>query len=243
MYNDFIIPSIDLLDENIVRLHKGDYDQKTIYNLKIDDLLFEYKDFKNLHIVDLNGAKSDGQKNIELIKKIRSKFNGIIQIGGGIRSLDVVDKILNEIKIDRAVLGTIAIKNIDSTKEILQKFTKEKIVLALDCELIEKDFICKSNGWKDNSNVKLNDLLFEYKDFAKYILVTDINVDGTMQGPNIELYKKIKQSFPNYTLQASGGVSSIEDVHKLMKISDFSIIGKALYDENFKLEINKTKIQ
>jgi phosphoribosylformimino-5-aminoimidazole carboxamide ribotide isomerase len=230
--NNFLTPSIDLLDNSIVRLYKGDYSQKTIYNIDIDELLEKYKDFENLHIVDLNGAKGSGLVNIELIKQIRLKYKGIIQFGGGIRSIEIANKMLNEFGIDRVVLGTVAIANFDLTKQILEKFGKEKIVLAIDCRLENGKWIPKINGWLGNSNQKqdLFNTLERYENLAKYILVTDISVDGTMQGPNLDLYRQIKEKFPNFTLQASGGVSSVEDLQKLQKITDYAIVGKALYN-------------
>jgi len=230
--NNFLIPSIDLLDNSIVRLYKGDYNQRTFYNIDIDELLEKYKDFENLHIVDLNGAKGNGLVNIELIKRIRSKYKGRIQFGGGMRSIEIVNKVLNEFGIDRVVLGTIAITDFDLTKQILEKFGKEKIVLAIDCKLEKGKWIPKVNGWLEDSNQKqdLFDILERYTNLSKYILVTDISVDGTMHGSNIELYKQIKEKFPNFVLQASGGVSSIKDIEKLEKIVGFAIVGKALYE-------------
>ena len=230
-FSHFIIPSIDLLDGQIVRLHKGNYDEKTIYSISIDELLNRYKNFANLHIVDLNGAKNDGQKNLDLIKEIREKFNGKIQVGGGIRSIEIIENMINNIKIDKIVLGTMAINDIIKTKEIILKYGKEKIILALDCEEIDGKFILKSNGWKDFTYMlELYDLLFKYDGIAKYILVTDIATDGTLSGSNLSLYTDIKAKFPNFILQASGGIGSMQDVKNLEKISDFVIIGKAMYE-------------
>lgn len=231
-YNNFIIPSIDLLDANIVRLYKGDYNQQTIYNIDIDELLERYRDFQNLHIVDLNGVKGNGLINLDLIKKIRSKFKAEIQIGGGIRSIDIANKMLNEFGFDRLVLGTIAITDFDLTNQILEKFGKETIVLALDCKPESGTYILKINGWLESSKEVLDlfAVLEKYQNLAKYILVTDISLDGTMQGSNLDLYRQIKHKFPNFILQASGGVSSVEDIKKLQQISDFTIVGKALYE-------------
>ena len=226
----FVIPSIDLLDGKIVRLYKGDYNQQTIYNISVTKLLERYKDFENLHIVDLNGAKGDGLVNIELIKKIRLEFSGKIQLGGGIRSVEIAEKFLNEIRIDRAVLGTIAITNFNLTKAIIDKFTSDKIVLAIDCKFENHKWTPKANGWQEANNKDLFEILKQYQSLAKYTLVTDIGVDGTMQGSNCKLYKEIKRQFPNFILQASGGVSSVNDIKKLQQIADFAIVGKALYD-------------
>lgn len=231
-YSNFVIPSIDLLDGNVVRLYKGDYNQKTVYNVSIDELLEKYKNFQNLHIVDLNGAKGDNIVNISLIKEIRRNFKGNIQIGGGVRSIKIADKMLNENGINKVVLGTIAITNFDLTKQIISQFGKEKIVLAIDCKLENEIYIPKANGWQENSNTKLDlfAVLNLYDNLAKYILVTDISVDGTMMGSNIQLYKQIKEMFPNFILQSSGGVASVQDIKKLENIADFAIVGKALYE-------------
>lgn len=229
---NFIIPSIDLLDGQIVRLYKGDYNKTTVYNIGIDDLLSRYKDFSQLHIVDLNGAKGDGMANINLIREIRNIFCGKIQIGGGIRSIEIVDLMLNVIKVDRVVLGTMAINNFELTQEIINTFGKEVVVLAIDCKFENGKFMPKINGWKENTqeNLDLFDILALYNGLAKYILVTDIGVDGTMQGSNVELYHKISNKFPDFTLQASGGVASIQDVEGLQKVTSGVIVGKALYE-------------
>lgn len=226
---NFIIPSIDLLDGKVVRLFKGDYEQKTVYDVAISDLLEKYQDYQNLHIVDLNGAKGDLIKNIEVVKTIRKNFKNKIQFGGGVRSLEIAENLLGELKLDRVVLGTVAINNFDLTKKFIEKFGKEKIVLALDCQRIGDDYFPKANGWLEETKDDLFAILEKYKNIAKYILCTDISVDGTMQGPNFDLYKKIKEKFPEFLLQASGGVSSNEDLEKLQKITDFAIVGKMLY--------------
>jgi phosphoribosylformimino-5-aminoimidazole carboxamide ribotide isomerase len=137
---------------------------------------------------------------------------------------------LNELKLDRVVLGTVAINNFDLTSKILQKFGKEKIVLALDCQRLGDNYFPKANGWLEETKEDLFTILEKYKNIAKYILCTDIAVDGTMQGPNFDLYKKIKNKFPQFLLQASGGVSSVKDLEDLQEITDFAIVGKMLYE-------------
>lgn len=230
-FKEFLIPSIDLLDGNIVRLYQGDYQQSTSYNIDLQELLTKYQKFQNLHIVDLNAAKGDGITNLKLIQEIRKYFKGSLQVGGGMRSIESVENMLFQNHIDKVVLGTIAITDFDLTKQILNKFKKEKIVLAIDCKIENGKFIPKINGWSENHNQNLDlfNILDRYKNIAKYILVTDISLDGTMLGPNLELYQNIKTKFPNFKLQASGGISSINDLMLLKKITNFAIVGKALY--------------
>jgi len=226
---NFVIPSIDLLDGQIVRLFKGNYGEKTVYNVEIDDLLAKYQSFKKLHIVDLNGAKGDGISNIEIIKKIRAKFDGKIQIGGGIRNLKIAKSVL-ELGVNSIVLGTVAITNFELTREILAKLGAEKVVLAIDCKLENGRYFPKANGWLESGKLDVFETLKQYETLASKVLITDISVDGTMQGANLELYREIKKCFPNLKLQASGGVSCVEDLENLRKIVDFAIVGKALYE-------------
>jgi len=242
---NFIIPSIDLLDGNIVRLRQGEYDKKIIYKIDIDDLLKNYSDFQNLHIVNLNGAKCENNdKNIEIIKSIREKFKSSIQLGGGIKTIQDVDFWLKN-GINKVVIGSLCIKNIEETKKIIKKYGNEKIVLAIDCEKINDKYYPKINGWQE-FNDKNNDIFYylnQYKDCAKYILITDISKDGGLCGANIELYRKIKQEFPSFKIQASGGVCNFEDVKKLQEITDFAIVGRAFYETNLLEKINNNNWQ
>ena len=225
----FVIPSIDLLDGKIVRLHKGNYAEKTIYNVEISALMEKYQSFKRLHIVDLNGAKNDGITNLKLIQEIRTQFYGVIQLGGGIRTLKIAQSILDS-GINAVVLGTIAITNCELTKEIIATLGKENVVLAIDCKFENGKYFPKASGWLVGSKIDLFTTLGQYGDTAQNILVTDLSVDGTMQGANVELYRQIKKRFPQFKLQASGGVSCLGDLEKLNEITDFAIVGKALYE-------------
>ena len=147
---NFVIPSIDLLDGKIVRLLKGDYDKATIYKVKVDDLVEKYNIFGNLHIVNLNGAKGEKcEENEKIIAEIRKKFKGKIQVGGGIRDIKKIEFYINEVGVDAVVLGTLCIKNVEKTIEIIKKFGAEKIVLAIDCENIDGVYVPKINGWKE----------------------------------------------------------------------------------------------
>ena len=152
---NFVIPSIDLLDGKIVRLLKGDYDKATIYEVKVDDLIEKYDIFNTLHIVNLNGAKGEKcEKNEKIITEIRKKFKGKIQVGGGIRDIEKMEFYLNEVSVDAIVLGTLCIKNVEKTIEIIKKFGAEKIILAIDCENVNGVFVPKINGWKEFCDCK-----------------------------------------------------------------------------------------
>ena len=139
---NFIIPSIDLLDGKIVRLLNGDYNKSTIYDVKIDDLVEKYSIFNTLHIVDLNGAKGEKcEENGEIIAKIRAKFKGKIQVGGGFRDVEKIEFYLNKVSVDAVVLGTLCIKNVEKTIELIKKFGAEKIILAIDCENVNGVYV------------------------------------------------------------------------------------------------------
>ncbi len=242
---NFIIPSIDLLDGKIVRLLKGNYNKATIYDDKVDNLIEKYNIFNNLHIVDLNGAKGEKCKeNEKIIKKIRENFKGKIQVGGGFREIEKINFYINQVKADAVVLGTLCIKNIKKTIEIIKKFGAEKIVLAIDCENINGFYVPKINGWQECCDCKnIFEILEKYNGIAKKILITDIQKDGCLSGVNCELYKQIKTKFPNFEIQASGGVSNFEDITKLQEITDFAIVGRALYETNLLEKINKNTWQ
>ena len=235
---NFIIPSIDLLDGKIVRLFQGDYNKKTEYNVNLDELLGKYKQFSQIHVVDLNCARRErNDVNCNIIKTIIKKFNGSVQIGGGVRNASDIENKLN-LGFSAVVIGTMALKNADLTKQMLYAYGKDKIVLSFDCECNKnstnkedlRNYYVKINGWQDSSKVSVFDVLKEYYGLGKTILITDISVDGTMKGPNVALYRQIKRTFPKYVLQASGGVSSIEDVKKVINVADNVIVGKALYN-------------
>ena len=236
---NFIIPSIDLFDGQIVRLLKGDYEKTTIYNIDIDELIKKYSIFNKLHIVDLNGAKGEKcNENEKIIAKIRAKFKGKIQVGGGFRDVEKIYYYLNKLNVDAVVLGTLCIKNITKTIEIIKEFGKDRIVLAIDCEKINGMFVPKINGWQEFCECKnIFDLLRKYNGIANKILITDIQRDGCLSGGNFDLYTQIKTKFPNFQIQASGGVSGIDDVKKMQKVADFAIVGRSMYEKNLFNEI------
>ena len=231
---NIVIPSIDLLDGKIVRLLKGDYNKATVYEIKLDDLVEKYSIFNTLHIVDLNGAKGEKcEENEKIIKEIRKKFKGNIQVGGGFRDVDKIDFYLNQIKVNAVVLGTLCVKNVEKTIELIKKFGAEKIILAIDCENVNGVYVPKINGWQEFCECRnIFDLLKKYDGIAKKLLITDIQKDGCLSGGNYDLYQQIKTKFPNFQIQASGGISSFEDIKKLQNTTDFTIVGRAMYEKN-----------
>lgn len=221
-----IFPAIDLFDSKAVRLYKGDYNQMTVYStdpLKVA-LDFKKSNAKYIHIVDLEGAKDGTTPNLDLIIKIKKETGLFVEVGGGIRSMEVIDKYL-ENGIDRVILGTIAVKNIELLKKAQEKY-KDKIAVSVDV----KDGYVAIKGWVEKSNILLYDFLKMMEELnIKYIICTDISKDGAMNGTNLELYKKINEEY-DLNIIASGGVSSINDIKKLKDMNMYgAIIGKAYY--------------
>ena len=230
-----IFPAIDIKDKKCVRLIKGDFDNKTEYETSPIDQAGKYKDygFKNLHIVDLDGALTGKTVNLDIIKDIASKFDLKIEVGGGVRTIDSIQKYIDT-GIEKVILGSAAIKNKIFLKEACQKFPN-KIALGLDA----KDGYLSVYGWKESSNQLTLDFLKEVNDYgASRLIYTDISRDGTKQSPNFEETSKIANS-SNCPVIISGGVSSIDDIKKaktLGKNIEGIIVGKAIYDGDIKLE-------
>jgi len=231
-----IFPAIDIKDKKCVRLVKGDFDNKTEYETSPIDQADKYKDhgFKNLHIVDLDGALTGETVNLDIIQKIISKFDLKIEIGGGVRNFESIQK-YTDVGVEKVILGSAAIKDKNFLKEACQKFPN-KIALGLDA----KDGYLSVSGWKENSNKLTLDFLKEVNDFgASRLIYTDINRDGTKQSPNFEGTAKVAD-VSNCPVIISGGVSSIDDIKKAKELNNKNIegiiVGKAIYDGDIKLE-------
>ena len=231
-----IFPAIDIKDKKCVRLIKGDFDNKTEYEMSPIDQAGKYKDhgFKNLHIVDLDGVLTGETVNLDIIQKIVSKFDLKIEIGGGVRTFENIQK-YNDAGVEKVILGSGAIKDKNFLKEACQKFTN-KIALGLDAI----DGYLSVSGWKENLNQLTLDFLKEVNDYgASRVIYTDINRDGTKQSPNFEETAKVADT-SNCPVIISGGVSSIDDIKKAKKLNNKNIegiiIGKAIYDGDIKLE-------
>ena len=229
-----IFPAIDIKDKKCVRLVKGDFENKTEYEMSPVEQAGKYKDhgFKNLHIVDLDGALTGETVNQDIIKDIIAKFDLRVEIGGGIRNLDNIQKYIDA-GVDKVILGSAAIKNKNFLKEACEKFPN-KIALGLDA----KDGYLSVSGWKENSNQLTLDYLKEVNNYGvSRLIYTDINRDGMKQSPNFDDTSKVAEA-STCPVIISGGVSSLDDVKKAknMKNVEGIIVGKAIYDGDIQLE-------
>ena len=229
-----IFPAIDIKDKKCVRLVKGDFDSKTEYDVSPVEQAGKYKDhgFKNLHIVDLDGALTGETVNLDIIKDIVSKFALKVEIGGGIRDFESIQKYINA-GVEKVILGSAAIKDKNFLKEACEKFPN-KIALGLDA----KDGYLSVSGWKENSNQLTVDYLKEVNDYgASRLIYTDINRDGMKQSPNFDETSKVAE-ISSCPVIISGGVSSIDDIKKAKNLKNVEgiIVGKAIYDGDIKLE-------
>ena len=229
-----IFPAIDIKDKKCVRLVKGNFNNKTEYEISPVDQAARYKDygFKNLHIVDLDGALTGQTVNIDIIKEIVSKFNFKVEIGGGIRNFESIQK-YSDAGVDKIILGSAAIKDKSFLKNACRKFLG-KIALGLDA----KDGYLSLSGWKESSNLSTLDFLRDVNDFGvSRLIYTDINRDGMKQSPNFDESSKVSE-LSNCPVIISGGVSSIDDIKKAKKLKNIEgiIVGKAIYDGDIQLE-------
>ena len=229
-----IFPAIDIKDKKCVRLVKGDFDNKTEYKVSPVEQARKYKDygFKNLHIVDLDGALTGETVNLDIIQDIVGKFDLKVEIGGGIRNPDSIQKYIDA-GVEKVILGSSAVKDKNFLKEACEKFPN-KIALGLDA----KDGYLSVSGWRENSNQLTLDFLKEVNGFGvSRLIYTDINRDGTKQGPNFDETRKVA-NLSNCPVVISGGVSSIDDIKKAKSLKNIEgiIVGKAIYDGDIKLE-------
>ena len=231
-----IFPAIDIKDKKCVRLVRGDFENKTEYKISPIDQAGKYKDhgFKNLHIVDLDGALTGSTVNLDIIQEIVSKYDLKVEVGGGVRSVDSIQRYVDS-GVEKIILGSAAIKNKEFLQEACVKF-KNKIALGLDA----KDGNLSIAGWKENLKTKTLDFLKEVNDFGvSRLIYTDINRDGTKTSPNFEETVKIAE-MSKCPVIISGGVSSISDIKKAKELNNKNIegiiVGKAIYDGDIKLE-------
>ena len=221
-----IFPAIDLYDKKAVRLYKGNYDEMTVYSNNPIEIAQDFK--KNgaefIHMVDLEGAKNGTTPNIEIVKEVATKTSLFVEIGGGIRSIETVEKYLNA-GVSRVILGTAAVTDEDFLKEAISKH-QEKIAVGADV----KDGYIAIKGWIEKSQYSLDEFLSKMQKLGvKTVICTDISKDGAMKGTNLKLYKELSEKY-SLDIVASGGVSTIDDVKALREMNLYgAIIGKAYY--------------
>ena len=230
-----IFPAIDIKDKKCVRLIKGNFNNKTEYEMSPVEQARKYKDhgFKNLHIVDLDGALTGEIVNLDIVQEIVAKFDLKIEIGGGVRNFESIQK-YTDAGVEKVILGSAAIKDKNFLKEACKKFP-DKIALGLDA----KDGYLSVSGWKENSNQLTLNYLKEVNEYGvSRLIYTDINKDGKKQSPNFEETVKIA-SKSNCPVIISGGVSSIDDIKKAKELNNKNIegiiVGKSIYDGDVKL--------
>ena len=229
-----IFPAIDIKDKKCVRLIKGDFDNKTEYNMSPIEQAGKYKvhGFKNLHIVDLDGALTGETVNLDIIQDIIGKLNLKVEVGGGIRNFDSIQKYIDA-GVEKVILGSAAIIDKNFLKDSCEKF-QNNIALGLDA----KDGFLSVSGWKESSNQLTLDYLKEINDYGvSRIIYTDINRDGMKQSPNFEETRKVAE-ISNCPVVISGGVSSMDDIKKAKNLKNVEgiIVGKAIYDGDIQLE-------
>ncbi len=229
-----VIPAIDLLDGKVVRLHKGDYDEATIYN---DDPLAEAKKFKeagftHIHIVDLNGAKEGKFVNIKHIKEIINDLNLSVQTGGGIRSYGDATMLLEQ-QVSNIICSSMAVKNPREWRKVLDDYGN-RAILGMDL----KDGKVAYGGWLETIDESMDDFIQPMIDRGlSTVLCTDISKDGTLEGPNLELYRQLSKQFPSLNFIASGGVSDAGDLQALKDQQQYGVVvGRAYYEGNLSLE-------
>ncbi|GAA4155487.1 1-(5-phosphoribosyl)-5-[(5-phosphoribosylamino) me thylideneamino]imidazole-4-carboxamide isomerase [Chryseobacterium ginsenosidimutans] len=229
-----IIPAIDIIDGKCVRLSKGDYDTKKIYNENPVEVAKEFEDFgiKFLHLVDLDGAKSKHIVNQKVLENIARETSLQIDFGGGLRSLEDIEIAFNS-GATQITIGSIAVQNPEFCFELIEKYGSEKIILGADCENKK----IKTSGWLEKSDKDVIDFILQYEQKgAKNTICTDISKDGMLEGPSTDLYKDIL-SKTSIQLVASGGISGIEDLYKMKEIGcSGTIIGKAIYEGRITLK-------
>ena len=237
-----VIPAIDLKDGQAVRLYKGDYQQQTIYSDHPEQLAetFEQAGAKMLHVVDLDGSKDGAAINLETIEKIRKHTSMKIELGGGIRNMKTVDLYLTQVGIDRVILGTAALQDQAFLKAALQKYGGERIVVGVDV----KDGFVSTSGWLETSQTPYLDFIQYLESIGvRYIVATDISKDGTLTGPNFEMYDAIKK-VSHIDFVVSGGIKDFANVKEVHDKGYYAcIVGKAYYEKKIDLKETITCLQ
>ncbi len=235
-----MIPAIDLIDGEVVRLFQGNYQQKTNYQFTAKERQHAYAKAGAtvMHFVDLDGAKDSTKRQLALLETLVKHDSMLIQVGGGVRCKADVEQLL-ELGADRVVIGSLAIKQPTLVRSWLREFGGEKIVLALDVKIdAQGNKTLPTHGWIKDSGVNIESLLDDYLAAGLiHVLCTDISKDGTLSGSNVDLYQELCQQYPTIKWQASGGIGSLADIKALIPTGvDGVILGRSLLEGKFTLE-------
>lgn len=232
-----IIPALDLIEGSVVRLHQGDYGQQRDYGNSPLPRLQDYQaqGAEVLHLVDLTGAKDPAARQIPLLKQLVAGVSVPVQVGGGIRTEQDVEALLDA-GVSRVVVGSTAIKNPELVQQWFTRFGADALVLALDVRIDDAgNKHVAVSGWQENSDSTLEQVVEQFLPFGlKHVLCTDISRDGTLAGSNVELYREVCQRFPQVAFQASGGIGNLDDIAALRGSGVKGVIvGRALLDGKF----------
>ena len=229
-----LIPAIDIINGQCVRLTKGDYDQKTVYRDSPAEVAKEFEQigFRRLHVVDLDGAKSKHIVNSSVLRRITTDTQLVVDFGGGIKTNEDIEKAFTA-GASMVTIGSVAVTNPDLFMGWIEKYGAERIILGADVRYGKISI----NGWKENSAEDLLPFLRKYIDAGvRNVLCTEISKDGTLSGPAISLYKEMMEAYPKLHLIASGGVSSIDDIKALDAAGIPAVVfGKAIYEGKINL--------
>lgn len=230
-----IIPAVDILNNRVVRLTQGDYQQVTTYDYSPLELAQRYErlGFDWMHLVDLEAAKTGSINTLPILKEIKQKTGLKLQFGGGVRNANQVNELI-ENGVDRIIIGSLAIENRNKFENIVSSIDANRFVVAIDAN--NERILTK--GWTENSGVPIYDHIdYCTNRYINTFLCTDVSKDGTLSGPNAPLYSKIMERHPDINLIASGGISSLHDIIMLQSLNLYAaVVGKAIYENKIKLE-------
>ncbi|MDG9730514.1 1-(5-phosphoribosyl)-5-[(5-phosphoribosylamino)methylideneamino]imidazole-4-carboxamide isomerase [Ignatzschineria sp. RMDPL8A] len=234
-----IIPALDLINGEVVRLEQGDYGKQTTFHYSPIEKFQEYVSdgATYLHLVDLDGAKDPEKRQITTIQSIVANVDAPIQVGGGIRTVEDVKALLS-IGVQRVVIGSTAVKNPEMVKAWFEEFGADRLVLALDVRIEAGEKRVAVSGWQETSDLTLEELIALYEPVGlKHVLCTDISKDGMLTGSNVALYKELVENYPEIEFQSSGGIGVLADVEALKptKVSGV-IVGRALLENRITLK-------
>lgn len=235
-----VYPAMDLIGGQCVRLHQGDFSQKTVYEHSPIVVAKQYQQAGAdwLHIVDLDGAKDPENRQLALLSALIEQTDLSVQVGGGVRTAEQVVQLL-DLGVSRVMIGSLAVTNQQLVADWLQRFGGQRILLTLDAQVDSSgEPMATTAGWQKTADISVKELMTYYRRYGLcQVLCTDIACDGTLSGPNVELYGALISQFPDIEMIASGGVARLSDLHRLQQLGVAGIVvGKALYEGRFSLQ-------